>query len=431
LAVLSSDALSSVAYATDAMLELLAPLGLVAIVYLTPLTFVIAVLLIVVVLSYRQTIYAYPQGGGAYIVAKDNFGTVPGLVAAIALLSDYVLTVAVSVSAGVSAIVSAIPALASRRLGLAVACVGVIAWGNLRGVRQSGRLFAAPTYAFIASIALLLLVALWRGINGGLAPQAPLVSGQAGIEISGFLLLRAFANGCTAMTGVEAISNGIPAFESPEPDNAAATLLAMAAILVTMFLGINLLTVSLRVVPHEQETVLSQIGRVVLGGRTALYYYLQITTTSILILAANTSFADFPRLVAILARDRFAPARFARLSDRFVFSNGIGLLTVLATALIITFGGRELRLIPLYAIGVFLSFTLSQAGMVRHWWRHPARGWIWRAAMNAVGAITTTVVLLVFTVAKFREGAWIVVVLIPAGVWTLVTASRRYSTEPA
>jgi amino acid transporter len=290
--------------------------------------------------------------------------------------------------------------------------------------------FDAPTYSFIASIGLLLLVGCWRAVTGEMAARAPLASGEAGIGISGFLLLRAFANGCTAMTGVEAISNGIPAFEPPEPDNAAATLVAMAGILVTMFVGINFLAVGLRVMPHESETVLSQLGRAVFGGRSAPYYFLQITTTAILILAANTSYADFPRLVAILARDRFAPARFARRSDRLTFSNGIGLLTLLSVTLIVAAGGRELGLIPLYAIGVFLSFTLSQAGMVRHWWQHPVRGWKWRAAMNAAGAMATTVVLVVFTVTKFRDGAWVVVILIPAGVWVLLTVSRHYSTGP-
>ena len=432
LAVLSSDALSSVAYATDAMLEVLAPVSFLAVSYAKPLAFLIALLLLIVVFSYRQTIHAYPHGGGAYIVAKDNLGLIPGLVAATALLIDYTLTVAVSVSAGVSAIVSAAPSLDGSRVLLAVGCIGIIAWGNLRGVRQSGRIFAAPTYAFIGAVAALLIAGVWQTLTGRL-PDADAATAPAHrtAAITTMLLLRAFANGCTAMTGVEAISNGIPAFKPPEAENAARTLLTMGLILLTMFVGISLMTVTLRVMPHDQETVLSQLGRAVFGGRTMLYFFLQVTTTLILILAANTSYADFPRLASILARDRFAPFRLTHRGDRLAFSNGIGLLTAMAMTLVIVFGGHELRLIPLYAVGVFLSFTLSQTGMVLHWRRRGGAGWEGRALMNVLGAMSTAVVLAVFIVAKFREGAWVVVLLIPAGVSIFLMMGHHYRKQAA
>jgi len=278
---------------------------------------------------------------------------------------------------------------------------------------------------------MLLIVGLSRATTGHL-PPGPRVSGQdATATVGMFLLLRAFANGCTAMTGIEAISNGIPAFEKPEAKNAAATLLMMALILLSMFLGITVLSTTFHISPREQETILSQLGRAVFGARNIPYLVLQVTTTLILILAANTSYADFPRLASILSRDRFAPIQFAHRGDRLVFSNGIVLLTSLAIVLVIVFDARELRLIPLYAVGVFLSFTLSQTGMVWHWRRHRERGWQWRASMNAVGAFATMVILAVFIVAKFREGAWIIVLLIPAGVWLLLAVARHYRVTDA
>jgi amino acid transporter len=426
LAVLSSDALSSVAYATDAMLAVLVPAGLLAVGATRPLAVLIAALLVIVTFSYRQTIHAYPQGGGAYIVAKDNLGVVPGLIAATALLIDYVLTVSVSVAAGVAAVVSAAPAVSHYRVALAVIFIAIVAWGNLRGVRESGRMFAIPTYVFIVSVVVLLVVAVGRALVGRfpVAP-APLQTGvAAGVGL--FVLLHAFANGCTAMTGVEAISNGIPAFEPPEADNAAKTLLIMAAILLTMFLGISVLSAALHVVPYEQETVLSQIARAVFGGRNVAYFVLQAATMLILVLAANTSYADFPRLASILARDGFAPTQFMHRGDRLAFSNGIVVLTLVAIALVVIFGGSVFRLIPLYAVGVFLSFTLSQAGMVMHWRRHREPGWRLHALMNALGAIATAGVLVVFVMTKFREGAWVVLVTIPLGVWLFLTIARHY-----
>jgi amino acid transporter len=427
LAVLSSDALSSVAYATDAMLEVLVPVGAVAIAATRPLAFLIAGLLVIVTFSYRQTIHAYPQGGGAYLVAKDNLGVVAGLAAATALLIDYVLTVSVSVAAGVAAVVSAAPIVSHYRVELALFFIAMIAWGNLRGVRESGRLFAIPTYIFIGSVLVLLIVAAARVATGHFpaAPPAPRDTGlMAGVSL--FVLLHAFANGCTAMTGVEAISNGIPAFEPPEAQNAATTLLIMAGLLLTMFLGISTLASYLHIVLHERETVLSQIARIVFGGRNAAYFLLQAATTLILVLAANTSYADFPRLASILARDGFAPVQFTHRGDRLAFSNGIIVLTLAAMALIVVFGGSVFRLIPLYAVGVFLSFTLSQAGMVRHWIRHREPRWYLRAMMNALGGLTTFAVLVVFVTTKFEEGAWVVLVMIPLGVWLFLTIARHY-----
>jgi amino acid transporter len=426
LAVLSSDALSSVAYATDAMLAVLVPAGLLAVGATRPLAFLIAALLVIVTFSYRQTIHAYPQGGGAYIVAKDNLGVVPGLVAATALLIDYVLTVSVSVAAGVAAVVSAAPGVGGYRVTLAVMFIALIAWGNLRGVRESGRLFAIPTYVFVVGVGVLLVVAAGRAAIGKfpVVSAPPQTAAVAGVGL--FVLLHAFANGCTAMTGVEAISNGIPAFEPPEADNAAKTLLIMAAILLAMFLGISLLGAALHVVPHEQETVLSQITRAVFGGRNVAYFILQTATMLILVLAANTSYADFPRLASILAGDGFAPTQFTHRGDRLAFSNGIIVLTLFAIALVVIFRGSVFRLIPLYAVGVFLSFTLSQAGMVMHWRRHREPGWHMRAVMNAVGAIATAGVLVVFVTTKFREGAWVVIAMIPLGVWLFLTIARHY-----
>jgi amino acid transporter len=426
LAVLASDALSSVAYATDAMLAVLVPAGLLAVGATRPLAFLIAALLVIVTLSYRQTIHAYPQGGGAYIVAKDNLGVVPGLIAATALLIDYVLTVSVSVAAGVAAVVSAAPGVSHYRVALAVIFIAIVAWGNLRGVRDSGRMFAIPTYVFIVSVGVLLVVGAGRAAIGHFpVASAPPQTGVV-VGVGLFVLLHAFANGCTAMTGVEAISNGIPAFEPPEADNAAKTLLVMAAILLAMFLGISLLGAALHVVPHEQETVLSQIARAVFGGRNIAYFVLQAATMVILVLAANTSYADFPRLAAILARDGYAPIQFTHRGDRLAFSNGIIVLTLFAVALVVIFGGSVFRLIPLYAVGVFLSFTLSQAGMVMHWRRHREPGWHLHAVMNALGAVATAGVLVVFVMTKFREGAWVVMVTIPLGVWLFLTIARHY-----
>jgi amino acid transporter len=425
LAVFSSDALSSVAYATEEILLVLVVAGSAAMVFSLPISVAIVTLLFIVVTSYYQTVHAYPSGGGAYIVAHDNLGVWPGLVAAAALLIDYVLTVAVSVTAGVAAITSAFPVLYAHRVVVAVLVVLFIAWANLRGVRESGTLFAVPTYGFILLMLTLIGVGVFRWLTGTVSPVTYEALQMGTQNVSVFLILRAFASGCTAMTGVEAISNGIPAFRKPEADNASKTLLVMAGLLATMFLGISFLSRALHIIPIEHETVVSQIGRQVFGNGP-LYLALQTATALILVLAANTSFADFPRLSAILARDRYLPHQLTNRGDRLVFANGIIALAVLASLLIILFGGRTHRLIPLYAVGVFLSFTLSQAGMVLHWYRLRGPRWVEKLIINGVGMLATGIVLIVVAITKFIHGAWIVILLIPAFVWAFRVIKRHY-----
>ena len=430
LAVFSSDALSSVAYATEEILLVLVAAGSAALGLSLPIALVIVALLVIVASSYFQTIHGYPSGGGAYLVAYDNLGVWPGLTAAAALLTDYVLTVAVSTTAGIAAITSAFPAVLPFRVELCLLAILLISWANLRGVRESGTLFAIPTYGFVAIFLALIVVGLVRLVSGTLEPVPPPVTPAAGIGIQAltvFLVLRAFSSGCTALTGVEAISDGILAFRKPEADNAGKTLIAMTVLLATMFLGITFLARSLHVVPAEQQTVISQIGRQVFGDGP-LYLALQIATTLILVLAANTSFADFPRLSAILARDRFLPRQLTNLGDRLVFVNGIVALAVLASVLVVVFGGQTHRLIPLYAVGVFLSFTLSQAGMVLHWRKVGGPRWQWKARINGLGAVVTGIVLSVILAAKFVHGAWVVLLLIPAFVRMFYIIRRHYLT---
>jgi amino acid transporter len=431
LAVLSSDPLSSVAYATEEILRVLILVGAGALTLATPIAFVIASILAIVVFSYRQTIHAYPSGGGAYIVAKDNLGETPALVAAAALLIDYVLTVAVSIAAGVAAITSAFPQWHVNRVEMTLGFVVVLMLGNLRGIRESGRIFALPTYVFVVSLLALIAVGAWRAITGTIAPVTAANSIQpAGHALTLFLLLTAFSNGCTAMTGVEAVSNGVPAFRPPEAKNAAATMLMMAVLSITMFTGITLLAHAYHIIPSEQETVVSQIARGVFGGRGWPYYIVQAGTMAILVLAANTAYADFPRLASILARDRYVPRQLMNQGDRLAFSNGIIGLSVFASILLAVYGGDTHSLIPLYMIGVFVSFTLSQAGMVVHWKKLRGPGWKTSAAINGFGAIVTGIVLLVVAITKTREGAWIVLLLIPVHVF-LFRASRRHYDEVA
>ena len=429
LAVLSSDPLSSVAYATEEILRVLTIGGVAALGLVTPIGAVIATMLAIVVFSYRQTIHAYPNGGGAYIVAKDNLGRLPSLIAASALLIDYVLTVSVSIAAGVAAITSALPAFHVNRVEMSLAFVSILMLGNLRGVRESGRLFAAPTYFFIVSILSMIAVGAWRYLTGTLVPMepamGPLVSSHAGV-LTTFMLLTAFSNGCTAMTGVEAVSNGVPAFRPPESRNASATLVAMAIMSITMFMGITLLAHAYGIVPSDSETVVSQIARGTLGGRTFLYYAVQAATMAILVLAANTAYADFPRLASIVARDRFLPRQFMNQGDRLAFSNGIVILSVVAALLLGVFGGDTHALIPLYMIGVFVSFTLSQAGMVVHWRRLRTPGWRTSAAINGFGAVVTGIVLIIVATTKAAEGAWIILLMIPALVFVFEITRRHY-----
>jgi len=420
LAVFSSDALSSVAYATEEILLVLVLAGSAGLARAWPVSLAIATLLLVVATSYRQTIRAYPSGGGAYIVAKENLGVYPGLIAAAALLLDYVLTVSVSVAAGVAAITSAVPLLYAHRIGLGIACVALITLANLRGVKESGKLFAVPTYLFIASFAAMIGIGLAKHLFGG-GGQAPGHEfAVASRPLTLYLVLRAFASGCAALTGVEAISNGVQAFRYPESRNASITLMLMAGILLALFLGITALSALYGVLPREGETLVSQIARRVFGTG-GLYYLVQAATAMILILAANTSFADFPRLSSILARDRYMPHQYANLGDRLVYSNGIVTLGVVASGLIWLFRGETHALIPLYAVGVFLSFTLSQAGMVRHWLMLRTSGWPLHVAINGLGAVSTGVVLVVIAAAKFAHGAWIVIALLPM----IVTVFRR------
>jgi amino acid transporter len=426
LAVLSSDALSSVAYATEEIMKVLILAGVAALSRTLPISAVIVCLLAIVVISYRQTISAYPKGGGSYIVASDNLGTTPGLIAASSLMVDYVLTVAVSVAAGVLALTSLEPGLIPYRVELAVAGVVLLMIGNLRGIRESGSIFAVPTYAFIVLMFGLIAWGIYKVASGGDLSMAP----PDGIEPAGhkqvtlFLLMSAFAQGCTAMTGTEAIADGVPAFKSPEPKNARGTLLAMGIILGTMFLGVSYLAREVDARPAE-ESILSQVGRAVFG-EGPLWVTLQIATALILVLAANTAFADFPRLASFLARDRFLPRGFQHRGDRLAFSVGIANLAGFAIILLIIFGGSLDHLIPLYAVGVFTSFTLSQTGMVVHW--RKVRGPHWRrsAIINGIGATATGIVTLVIASTKFLHGAWLVLILIPLLIFMMKTIHSHY-----
>ena len=425
LAVFASDPLSSVAYATEEILLVLILAGTVALSYSLPIGVGIAALILIVVSSYRQTIQAYPHGGGAYIVTKDNLGTFPSLVAAGALLIDYVLTVAVSVAAGIAALTSALPALIPYRVPLCVLTVALVAVANLRGIRESGKLFAAPTYLFVASI--LGMVAYGTaGAVFNLLPEAPYEPHPPGLEGVGlFLFLRAFSAGCTALTGIEAVSDGIPAFKPPEAHNARIVMGWLGAISVTMFLGITYLAYDFGIVPGGDETVVSKIARRIFGDGLP-YFEIQAVTMLILLLAANTSFADFPRLAFFLARDRFIPRQFGTQGDRLVFSNGILILGGLAILLLVVFAGDTHALLPLYALGVFVSFTLSQTSMVRRWLRQREESWWWRVWISAIGAAVTGIVLLTIAVTKFMDGAWIVVLLVPILVTAFLAVRRHY-----
>lgn len=472
LAVFASDALSSTAYASEEILLVLAVAyaygQMNAFKFVVPITLAIMVVLAIVAISYRQTIHAYPSGGGAYIVAKENLGTAPGLIAAAALLVDYVLTVSVSISAGVAAITSAAQGTSfawidQHKVILCLVLILFIAVANLRGVRESGALFAGPTYAFVISFLFMVGFGivhyfLHPGAIAHTGESLKLAEGYNLQPLSLFLLLGAFSNGCVALTGTEAISNGIPAFKQPEAPNAATTLTWMAALLATMFIGTSIMAYLYQVHPTANETVISQFARIIFTGPMAWFYYvIQGTTALILVLAANTSFADFPRLASLLARDRFLPRQFATRGDKLVFSNGIIILAVFSGVLIVAFRGDTSRLIPLYAVGVFLSFTLSQSGMVRHWWKagrvartpkaedsgnekevkekeranrakllSEAAHWKKSIVVNGLGAAATLVVLVVLVTTKFLHGAWIVVVLIPLLVGLFRAIHRHY-----
>ena len=438
LAVLSSDAISSVAYATDQILFVLGgAIGVAAIAYVFPISAVIVGLLLLVGISYSQTVHAYPNGGGSYTVAKENLGVGPGLVAAAALLTDYILTVAVSISSGVAAITSAYPALLRHTVILGVLSIVLLTIVNLRGVRESGAVFSVPTYAFIVMMIALIgfgIYHAWLGDLPKLVIQSPKTDPHsAGMRrasvMTGFalfyLLLRGFAEGCAAMTGTEAISNGIQAFKAPSQHNARITLGWMVGILAAFFLGVSWLAQHYAVMPSADQTVLSLLGHRIFGSSLA-YYALQYATFAVLVLAANTAFADFPRLASILARDAYMPRQFLARGDRLAFSNGIITLGLVALILVVVFRGDTARLVPLYALGVFVCFTLSQAGMVIHWLRSRAGGWWWRSSLNGLGAAATAIVSLVQVVTKFTAGGWIVVVIIPLIIYLLRRIHRHY-----
>ncbi|MCC6147186.1 MAG: APC family permease [Anaerolineaceae bacterium] len=446
LAVFASDALSSTAYSTQEMLVVLAAAGAAGLLYITPLTLGIIVLLGILTLSYEQTIHAYPDGGGAYIVARDNLGELSAQVAGAALLTDYILTVAVSISSGVANFVSAVPVLYPYRVLIAITFVLLVMQINLRGVKEAGIIFAFPTYFFVVMMYLTIGVGMFRLLTGTLGtvidpPEIEMLHGLQGV--TAFLILRAFANGTTALTGVEAISNGITAFKEPRSKNAGKTLVWMSVILGSLLLGTAFLAYSIGAVPSQFETVFSQLVRTVFNSRGVIYLAALSATTVILIMAANTAFADFPRLGALVAGDGFLPRQLNYRGDRLVYSRGIVALALIASALIIFFQASVTNLIPLYAIGVFLSFTLSQTGMARRWWKsgHAREGevvqeagstyrydrhWIAKMIINGLGAICTAVVMIVFAVTKFKDGAWVVIILTPLLVGTFQSIHRHY-----
>ena len=432
IAAFGTDNISSSAYATEELMRVLVAAGTGALVLTMPISFTLMALLAIVVVSYQQTIRAYPKGGGSYIVSSENLGTIPGLVAGASILVDYVLTVAVSVSAGVSALTSFSPGLYDQRVVIAVLCVALIAWGNLRGLRESGMLFAAPLYVYLLSWIALLAYGFYRYFTGD-APvyvPPPEEMGHAaagGAALGLFLILRAFASGAVGLTGTEAIADGVAAFKEPTDRNARVTLIVMACCFASIFLGISFLSSWLHIIPDpaEVETVNSQLTRTLVGTNW-FYYIVQVSTFVLLILAANTAFADFPRLAYFMARDKFLPSQFKERGGRLAFSNGIFLLAVVASVLIVIFQGSVTALIPLYTIGVFVAFTLSQSGLVMRWWRLRERGWQWRLVVNAIGAAVTTTVAIVVAITKFALGAWVVLILIPVLVLILMGIQRHF-----
>lgn len=435
LAVFTSDALSSVAYATEEILLVLAVAGAAASTYSLGVGLAIVALVFIVAASYNQTIHAYPSGGGSYIVSKENLGTNAGLVAGAALLVDYILTVAVSTASGIAAITSAFPSLQGREIALCLVAIWLTAWVNLRGVKESGSVFSLPTYGFVLSMFVLIGVGAFKAATGSWAPIAPAEAGlgfgspafkelTSGVTL--FMLLRAFASGCTALTGIEAVSNGVQAFKAPEAANAIKTMKLGRNILFAMFTGITLLAYGFHLVPRAGETLLSQLAREVFGNG-AMYYVIQSATALILLLAANTAYADFPRLSSMIARDGFLPRKLANLGDTLVFHYGIAMLAAAASVLVVIFHGDVHMLIPLYAVGVFMAFTMSQTGMVIHWLkvaREPGQSLKshgWSILINTLGALLSGVALVVIAITKFTHGAWIVTIVIP-----LVVTYFRY-----
>ncbi len=426
LAVFSSDALSSVAYGPEEILLALIVGGTAMLHYSLAVAVSIIVLIAIVATSYYQTIHAYPSGGGAYIVAKDNLGDYPGVVAGAALLIDYVLTVTVSVSAGIEAITSAFPALHNQAVVMCLAAIALIMGINLRGVRESGKVFSIPVYIFLGSLFLLIGMSYVKSFT--LLRPAPVEYRAATSNtLALFIILKAFASGCATLTGIEAVSNGVRAFKAPEARNAGITLMWMAILLGTLTLGIAYFADYYRILPNENETVLSQLARMVFS-KGIIYYTIQFATAFMLILAANTSFADFPRLSSIMATDRFLPRQLSNRGDRLVFSNGILLLGFFSALLLVIFSGDTHALIPLYAVGVFTAFTLSQAGMVKHWIKYKGTGWKRSIMINGLGTVTTAIVLVIIAVEKFTHGAWIVLVAIPSLVVLMNKVQSHYKS---
>jgi amino acid transporter len=427
LAVFASDNLSSVAYATEEILRVLLLAGVGALSFSAPIGIAIGLVIAIVITSYRQTIAEYPQGASDYLVTKDNLGVYPGLVAGAALLIDYTLTVAVSVSAGVAALTSAVPTLYPHRVLLGVGMVALIGVANLRGLRESGRIFAVWSYLFIAGYLALIGYGLVSYLFGGpgAPPPARLPAEEHMGEIGIFLLLRAFASGAVALTGIEAVSDGVTAFKPPEVRNAQKVLVALGIVMITLFIGITALADLYRIVPRDEETVISQLSRQVFGGGL-FYYFIQAVSMIILVLAANTAFADFPRLAYFMARDGYLPRQFISRGDRLVYSNGVIILAVASGALILIFHGSTHALIPLYAVGVFTSFTLSQLSMVRRWLVRRPAGWWWRTIISGLGALTTGLVMTITGVTKFHDGAWIVLILGVALVAHFLSINRHY-----
>jgi amino acid transporter len=449
LAVFASDPISSNAYATEAVMSIIIVLGSGALASMTmPIVMAIATLVLIVIFSYIQTIMHYPKGGGSYIVAKDNLGTLPSLIAAAALLTDYSLTVSVSVSAGIRAIVSAFPQVYDSRVWLALAIIGILTWMNLRGVRESGSVFAVPTYAFVGGVLLVIGIGIARSFE--LFGAAPLVP-QPYPELPAdsltqlgllWIVLRAFAAGCTALTGIEAISDGVQAFKAPEAKNAAQTMVSMGVMAMSLFIGISFLSTHLHLIPTHHDSLLSQLTRTIVGDGV-LYYWVQIFTMLILVLAANTGYQDFPRLSYFLSRDKFMPRWMRNQGERLVFNGGILTLAVIASVIVIIFQADEFAMLPLYAIGVMISFTLSQAGMVILMTKvsklkpgesmdttetslHHEKRWGWKRAVNALGALTTSIVFIILVLTKFMEGAWIIVVVIPLLIFMFYGIHRHY-----
>jgi amino acid transporter len=429
LAVFASDALSSSAYATDEILLVLLLAGSGAINVALPVALAVAVVLAIVVTSYRQTVRAYPQGGGAYRVTKENIGKLPGLIAASALLIDYILTVSVSVAAGIAAVGAAFPSTRQHRVGLALAILALIMAANLRGLKESGKIFAIPTYGFMVSMAAMIAIGFVQALTGNATPP-PQPAFAATTPLTLFLVLRAFSSGSTALTGIEAISDGVPSFRKPEARNAAVTLLILAVCLSTLFLGITFLAHIYHADPRlieEGHTVPSQIARAVFG-EGPVFYILQTFTALILFLAANTAYADFPRLASILAVDRYLPSVLRNRGDKLAFSNGIVLLSLAAAAVLTYYRADVHHIIPLYVVGVFTSFTLSQTGMVMRWRRIKGDGWRRKAVVNGIGAVTTGVVLVIVGAAKFKKGAWVIMLLIPLFALILLAIRRHYQS---